>query len=451
MHNLPDDVRERNRKKWETQKSAEQVNLPSSETPSKAQSSTSATSASHESSAPATSSSAEPSAEIPADENLPQLRKLHVLPLAERATGRAGLKGNLDIISPKIREMRTAKTPLQIGSIFQVQGFDYCIVGVEPARGWIGFQTEFFLEGDVIKPLDKIQFLSLTEHSSATLFQDFIGPFCKTKLNAPGIKNQISETVVMSTENLEINGLHFWVARTEPHNIGSQIVAFDRQTLMYVDPDTTPEFDKIHVVPFQDTLPRAYEYEVFNDYVKPFFKGNKHLVFEAQQIFTYQGVQFKVVCCEPDGPRRVGRQTTIYCEGVLHPSLRNLLPPELLLQLSYLPPGLQMLLLNTDAMGSVDVYERLMDVQDMLQNRRGMHNDTIDAMEQENYKENDKSENKQTQCMICLMDFEDEDKIRTLPCAGQHVFHCLCIDEWLRRCTDCPICKTNIDRVVRNY
>merc|ERR1719261_1743012 len=150
----------------------------------------------------------------------------------------------------------------------------------------------------------------------------------------------------------------------------------DQNTRVWVDRDGTPEFNKIHIVPFQDTLPNAYEFDVFNDYLKPYLTRNKYKRFSANYQFTYQGVQFKVVCCEPSGPARIGRNTTIYCEGVLHPSLRNLLPPELLENLSQLPPGLQMLLLNTEAL-SGDHEERLMEVQNMLNRRRGMSQEAI--------------------------------------------------------------------------
>merc|ERR1719465_322609 len=104
------------------------------------------------------------------------------------------------------------------------------------------------------------------------------------------------------------------------------------------------------------------------------------LYLSVNDQFTYQGVQFKVVCCEPNGPARIGRNTTIYCEGQLHPSLRNLLPPELLEQLSHLPPGLQMLLMNTEALAG-GYEERLMEVQEMLSRRRGLSNETISQVD----------------------------------------------------------------------
>ncbi|CAK0833230.1 unnamed protein product, partial [Prorocentrum cordatum] len=124
------------------------------------------------------------------------------------------------------------------------------------------------------------------------------------------------------------------------------------------------------------------------------------------------------------------RNTTIYCEGVLHPSLRNLLPPELLEQLSHLPPGLQMLLLNTEALAG-GYEERLIEVQEMLSRRRGLNNDTINRIDSTAWEPDGPSGSQQQQCMVCLSDFEAGDQVRRLPCG--HVFHAPCIDEWLRR------------------
>ena len=42
--------------------------------------------------------------------------------------------------------------------------------------------------------------------------------------------------------------------------------------------------------------------------------------------------------------------------------------------------------------------------------------------------------------MICMCEFEDGQKIRTIRCL--HIFHTECIDKWLTtRTGTCPICK----------
>ncbi|DBA04785.1 TPA: hypothetical protein N0F65_004422, partial [Lagenidium giganteum] len=46
-------------------------------------------------------------------------------------------------------------------------------------------------------------------------------------------------------------------------------------------------------------------------------------------------------------------------------------------------------------------------------------------------------------CPICLIDFEDDEDVRKLPC--KHIFHVPCVDEWLKRNTSCPMCKGNVD------
>lgn len=45
-------------------------------------------------------------------------------------------------------------------------------------------------------------------------------------------------------------------------------------------------------------------------------------------------------------------------------------------------------------------------------------------------------------CPICILDFEDGDDIRVLPCEGHHVFHQACVDPWLLELSSsCPICR----------
>ncbi|XP_002519430.2 RING-H2 finger protein ATL7 [Ricinus communis] len=54
-----------------------------------------------------------------------------------------------------------------------------------------------------------------------------------------------------------------------------------------------------------------------------------------------------------------------------------------------------------------------------------------------------KVDHDQTECVICLGELEDGDKVRSLPNCG-HVFHVPCIDGWLSAHTNCPICRAPI-------
>ncbi|KZT28992.1 hypothetical protein NEOLEDRAFT_1154075 [Neolentinus lepideus HHB14362 ss-1] len=45
-------------------------------------------------------------------------------------------------------------------------------------------------------------------------------------------------------------------------------------------------------------------------------------------------------------------------------------------------------------------------------------------------------------CPICILDFEEGDDLRVLPCEGKHRFHQQCVDPWLLELSSsCPICR----------
>ncbi|CAH8260058.1 unnamed protein product [Arabidopsis lyrata] len=50
---------------------------------------------------------------------------------------------------------------------------------------------------------------------------------------------------------------------------------------------------------------------------------------------------------------------------------------------------------------------------------------------------------KATECLICLGDFEDGEKVRVLPKCN-HGFHVRCIDTWLLSRSSCPTCRQSI-------
>ena len=55
-------------------------------------------------------------------------------------------------------------------------------------------------------------------------------------------------------------------------------------------------------------------------------------------------------------------------------------------------------------------------------------------------------------CPICIVDFEDGDDVRVLPCEGKHVFHQACVDPWLLELSSsCPICRHGTSALVLSF
>lgn len=55
-------------------------------------------------------------------------------------------------------------------------------------------------------------------------------------------------------------------------------------------------------------------------------------------------------------------------------------------------------------------------------------------------------------CPICIVDFEEGDDLRVLPCEGHHRFHQECVDQWLLELSSsCPICRQGLFSLPRGY
>ncbi|EZG55248.1 RING finger protein [Gregarina niphandrodes] len=55
-------------------------------------------------------------------------------------------------------------------------------------------------------------------------------------------------------------------------------------------------------------------------------------------------------------------------------------------------------------------------------------------------------------CAICVADFEPDDQVLQLPCdPRKHVFHSSCVQEWLQRSQQCPMCRVNIVQAVDQH
>ena len=52
------------------------------------------------------------------------------------------------------------------------------------------------------------------------------------------------------------------------------------------------------------------------------------------------------------------------------------------------------------------------------------------------------------QCPICLDNIQEGDLISTLPCNKKHTFHTYCIEFWLIKNSNCPICRFSLSEII---
>ncbi|EOA12506.1 hypothetical protein CARUB_v10026185mg [Capsella rubella] len=70
-------------------------------------------------------------------------------------------------------------------------------------------------------------------------------------------------------------------------------------------------------------------------------------------------------------------------------------------------------------------------------------NDVVDLLPTKLYTKSQSEDS--SQCYICLVEYEEADTIRTLPC--RHEFHKTCVDKWLKEIHRvCPLCRGDICR-----
>ncbi|KAF8057324.1 hypothetical protein N665_1258s0005 [Sinapis alba] len=70
-------------------------------------------------------------------------------------------------------------------------------------------------------------------------------------------------------------------------------------------------------------------------------------------------------------------------------------------------------------------------------------NDVVDLLPIKQYTKSQSEDS--SQCYICLVEYEEGDPIRTLPC--HHEFHRACVDKWLKEIHRvCPLCRGDICR-----
>ena len=86
-------------------------------------------------------------------------------------------------------------------------------------------------------------------------------------------------------------------------------------------------------------------------------------------------------------------------------------------------------------------YEELLELEDNVGKvNKGLTNQQIDNLPNIKYSKGKNNESKQ--CIICMEEFKEREKVKLLPCA--HIFHNNCIKQWLLKEKNCPFCKSEI-------
>ncbi|XP_076951205.1 RING-H2 finger protein ATL70-like [Bidens hawaiensis] len=80
---------------------------------------------------------------------------------------------------------------------------------------------------------------------------------------------------------------------------------------------------------------------------------------------------------------------------------------------------------------------------DVAVNHQFLDDDVIMTFPTSVYSELVSTDDVSSGCAICLADYKPVDAIRLLPECG-HLFHCKCIDTWLKVHPTCPVCRKSM-------
>ncbi|KAJ8247888.1 hypothetical protein GJAV_G00251720 [Gymnothorax javanicus] len=152
-----------------------------------------------------------------------------------------------------------------------------------------------------------------------------------------------------------------------------------------------------------------------------------------------------------------------YPSGHFHPHLPPYLPSPPLhhLPISFVQTGVAEITyphiryISSRMAGFGQTYEDLLQLEEQLGTvNRGASQETIESctfphkykrrvlVSQQDEVEG-AEEDTEEKCTICLSALEEDEDVRRLPC--MHLFHQLCVDQWLLTKKQCPICRVDIE------
>lgn len=122
------------------------------------------------------------------------------------------------------------------------------------------------------------------------------------------------------TEEKAKSGLMFFVYATSSSTPG---VIVPGVTDVVIELDPIGEFEQIDLSPLADTIPQSYEFDFFNDYIRPCVEANPFRLLCEGSLFSFHGVQFKVQHATPSKKQGLGAPDA---EEIFWKPFRGVLP-----------------------------------------------------------------------------------------------------------------------------
>eukprot|EP00923_Selenidium_pygospionis_P024012 GHVN01041730.1.p1 GENE.GHVN01041730.1~~GHVN01041730.1.p1 ORF type:complete len:433 (+),score=30.89 GHVN01041730.1:32-1300(+) len=400
------------------------------------------------------------------------LTKLHLLPLeCENTVPTATIA----------KHLLATKQCLKLDNEIAMFGVKYVVVACEPKKGGaVTEDTVLYTRGPPVTTLDSIEFVVVVPDATELFLQEQLENHLVPYLSTSPITLVPGQSFRLKPLKIE-----FLVVETDKPSTPARIT---HNTHITLSADPFGVYERVHVVPFSDSVPSAYQIDLFQNCIKPYFLSHRRHLFTVGDIFKYGGCDFKFIAAKSDPKwdaplsyirsvqahlggsnqakfvtsnvedkfisycatrsselcyRRVGRSTIIHTAGSIKPTLSSVLPPETVHKLRGLEPNFrQIVLVNCVANRANGDLERVYEERERTMRQRldpeSLRERRLPPSAVEDFSTTP-NQGSSLSCLVCLGTLASDDKVAKLPCG--HVFHFACVNEWTRRWAVCPTCR----------